>query len=94
MDNEKLQNIIDERIKKLVPEILKGSAFTDRKLTDMPNDNLSVTSRRYVNLNGTVANRPASSIATIGQSYFATDTNIPMTWNGANWVNGVSSVVA
>ena len=93
MDNE-LENKIDERIKKLVPEILKGSAFTDRKLTDTPTDSLSVVNRRYVTNNGTLANRPASSVATIGQPYFATDTNIPMTWSATGWRNGVGSIVA
>lgn len=94
MDEMTFNKKVDERIRKLVPEILKTSAFTDRKLTDMPNDNLAVTSRRYVTLNGTVANRPVASVATIGQHYFSTDTNIPMTWNGTNWVDGVASIVA
>ena len=85
---------IDERIKKLVPEILKGSAFTDRKLTDTPTDNLSVVNRRYVTNNGTVANRPVSSVATLGQPYLATDTGIPMTKVAGGWANGVGSIVA
>ena len=93
MENE-LDKKIDERIKKLVPEILKGSAFTDRKLTDTPTDNLSVVPRKYVTNNGTVANRPVSSVATVGQPYFATDTFIPMTYSAAGWRDGVGSIVA
>lgn len=91
-----LQNQVDLRIKKLVPEILKGSGFTDRKLTDTPTDNLSVVNRKYTNLSGTLANRPTSSVATMGQGYFATDTNIRMTYNAFSsvWANGVGSVVA
>ena len=85
---------IDERTISVVKSYLKSSAFTDRKLTDTPTDNLSVVNRKYVNLNGTVAGRPISSVATTGQQYFATDTNIPMTYNGTNWVNGSGSVVA
>jgi len=85
---------IDERIKKLVPEILKGSGFTDRKLGDTPTDNLSLVPRKYVTNNGTVANRPVSSVATVGQPYFATDTFIPMTYSAAGWRNGVGSIVA
>ena len=94
--NKELEKTIDERIKKLVPEILKGSAFTMRKLTDTPTDNLSVVNRAYVNLNGVVASRPTSSVATMGQRYFATDTNIPMTYNrnSSVWVNGSGSTVA
>lgn len=87
-------NKIDERIRKIVPEMLKGSAFTDRKLTDMPTDALQVVPRKYVTNNGTVANRPVSSVATVGQPYFATDTKIPMTYDTTGWVNGVGSIVA
>ncbi len=94
-DNKLLQS---EAFKTAVQDIargyLKSSAFTDRKLTDNPTDALQVVNRRYANLNGAVTSRPASSVATIGQRFFATDTNIPMTFNGTNWVNGVGSVVA
>lgn len=89
-----LNNQIDERIKKVVPEMLRGSAFSDRKLTDTPTDNLSVVNKKYVTNNGLVANRPTSSVATVGQPYFATDTRIPMTYSASGWVNGVGSVVA
>lgn len=93
MDDE-LTKKIDERIKKLVPELLTGSTFTQRKLTDMPTDALEVVPRKYVTLNGTVASRPNSSVATIGQPYYATDTGIPMTFSSLGWRNGVGSVVA
>jgi len=87
---------IDERINKLVPEILKGSAFTDRKLTDTPTDSLSVVNRRYVTNNGSVAGRPVSSVAVIGQIYLATDlaTPTPMWYTQAGWRNGNGSIVA
>lgn len=92
MDTE-LDKQIDERIKKLVPEILKGSAFTDRKLTDTPTDNLSVVPRKYVTMNGSVVTRPINSVT--AQFYFNTDTNTPM-WRGATgrFYNGVGSIVA
>lgn len=83
-----------ETAKRVLRESLQAGAFTERKLTDTPTDALSYVNRRYTNLNGTVANRPTSSVATVGQSYFATDTKIPMTYTGTNWVNGVGSVVA
>lgn len=91
---DELTKKIDERIKKLVPEILRGSGFTDRKLTDMPTDSLQVVSRKYVTNNGVVANRPKSSVATIGQPYFATDTFIPMTYSAGGWRSGTGSIVA
>jgi len=95
MDKEiELNKKIDERIKKILPNFLDSTAFITRKLTDTPLDVLAVVSRKYVNLNGTVANRPNASVATLGQFYFATDTNIPMRFNGSNWCNGVGSVVA
>lgn len=88
--------VTDENIVKVVKEYLKTSAFTDRKLTDTPNDSLSVVNRRYVTLNGSVAGRPTSSVATIGQIYLATDlaTPTPMWYTTAGWRNGVGSIVA
>ena len=94
MDKTELQKQIDERIKKLVPEMLKGSAFTDRKLTDTPTDKNSVVPRGYLTNNGAVANRPKSSVATVGQPYSATDTGIHMTYFADGWHNGVGSLVA
>lgn len=83
-----------DEVIKIVEDYLKSNAFTSKKITDTPNDNLSVVNRRYVTLNGTVANRPVSSVATIGQPYFATDTGIPMTYSAQGWRNGVGSIVA
>lgn len=83
-----------KEIEKIIGNYLESSAFTHRKLTDTPTDDYMVTPRKYVNMNGTVANRPKSSVASIGQSYFATNTGIPMTFNGTTWVNGIGSVVA
>lgn len=90
MENEQLKLLIRQEI----GNYMKSSAFTDRKLTDTPTDAFSVVNRKYVNLNGNVANRPSSSVATLGQFYFATDTSIPMRFDGTNWRNGVGSVVA
>ena len=92
--NDKLKKMIQEETLKVVQNYLKTSAFTDRKLTDTPTDSLSVVNRKYVTLNGVVADRPKSSVATIGQPYLATDTNIPMTYTAGGWRNGVGSVVA
>ncbi len=91
--DEKLKKQIDDRIKKVVPEILQGTGFTARKLTDTPTDALSVVPRNYVTMNGSVAGRPINSVT--GQFYFNTDTNTPM-WRGSTgrFYNGVGSIVA
>lgn len=93
-NNEQLKKLIDEQVGKIIKDYMKSSAFTDRKLTDTPTDALSVVNRKYVNLNGVVASRPNSSVATVGQRYFATDTKIPMTYDTTGWVNGSGSIVA
>lgn len=87
---------ITELIKTEVVKILQGSGFTERKLGDTPTDDLSLVPRKYVNLNGVLASRPNSSVATMGQFYYATDTSIPMRYNrnSSVWTNGVGSVVA
>ena len=93
MDEIELNKKIDERVKKLVPEILKGSAFTDRKLGDTPTDNLSLVPRKYVTMNGSVAGRPINSV--IGQFYFDSDSNQAM-WRGSTgrFYNGIASIIA
>ena len=93
-EDAKINQKIREEALKVVQQYLKSSAFTDRKLTDTPTDALQVVPRKYVTNNGTVASRPASSVATVGQPYFATDTKIPMTYDTTGWVNGIGSIVA
>ena len=70
------------------------SSFRERRTIDTPTDSYSIVNRRYLTLNGDVADRPRSSVATLGQPYFASDTVIPMVFTGTNWINGVGSVVA
>ena len=65
-----------------------------KKIGDTPTDNLQLVPRKYVNLNGTVANRPASILAQIGQQYYATDINIPLFYDGSKWRNGIGSIIA
>ena len=94
MPDETLKNLIITESTKVVKQYLASEGFTNRKVTDTPTDNLSVVNRKFVTLNGTLANRPTSSVAVIGQSYFPTDTNIPMTYSAGGWRNGVGSIVA
>ena len=84
----------ENKVIKVVEKYQKGAGFIADKYTDTPTDANSVVPRKYVNLNGTVASRPIGSVATVGQRYFATDTNIPMVFNGTNWRDGVGSIVA
>ena len=84
-----------EEIKQLIKDTIRQEiGFSSRKLADTPTDDLMITPRGYVNLNGVVADRPTSSVATIGQSYFATDTDIPMVYDGTDWRNGIGSIIA
>lgn len=89
---------MNDQLKKDVLEIIgeynKSNAFVARKLTDTPNDALSLVNRRYVTLNGPIANRPASSVATVGQRYFDITNNIPIWYTTSGWCNSVGSVVA
>jgi len=89
--NKDINKLVDERIKKLVPEILKGSAFTNRKLTDLPTDALQVTSRKFVTLNGATASRPTGSI--LGQFYFDTTLGQPIWWDGVSFVDADGNVI-
>lgn len=86
-----INKAIDERIKVVVPELLRRNTFTKPKLTDNPTDALQVVNRRYVNLNGSSANRPKGSI--MGQSYFDTSANKPIWWNGTGWVDSQGTYV-
>ena len=89
------ENKLDKKqIWDAIREYNQSQAFVDRKITDTPTDALSVVNRKYVNLNGLVADRPKSSVAGVGQSYYATDTNIPMTYSAGGWRNGVGSIIA
>ena len=90
--DEEMKKQIDLRIKKLVPEILRGSAFTDRKITDTPTDDLQVVPRKYVNMYGSIAGRPQVSV--VGQQYFSTTDGYPIFRNSNNaWVSATGSVV-
>ncbi|OHE77468.1 MAG: hypothetical protein A3F67_10995 [Verrucomicrobia bacterium RIFCSPHIGHO2_12_FULL_41_10] len=93
MDDE-LTKKIKEIVRKEIPDILRGSAFTARKVTDTPTDSFSVINRKYVTNNGSVASRPISSVAVLGQFFLATDTNTPMWYSPAGWRNGIGSIVA
>lgn len=82
-----------EDIKQLInDEIDKKLGFTIQKITDTPTDNLAVTSRKYVNMYGSIVGRPQNSV--IGQQYFDTTNGYPIFRNSNyQWVNSVGSVI-
>ena len=96
----KKENSMDENDKKEVQEMInqalkRAMDYQTRKRGDTPTDDLQLTPRKYVNMNASVASRPVGSVVTIGQQFFASDTNIPMFFTAQKtWVNGVGSVVA
>ena len=94
MVDNSLKTQIDERLKEILPLYLKGNAFIDRKVTDTPTEAYAVVPRKFVTANGLASARPNSSVASIGQPYYATDTFIPMTYSLEGWRNGVGSIVA
>jgi hypothetical protein len=89
-----MAEIDKKQIWDIVKEYMQTQAFSDRKLTDTPTDNLSVVNRRYVTLNGALTSRPVSSVATVGQRYFDTTNNVPIWYTTAGWRNSVGSIVA
>lgn len=92
MDDTKL--LTPEDVRKIVADYMKTSAFTTRKLTDTPTDALAIVNRRYVTQNGAESVRPTASVATTGQFYLSTDTNIPSWRTPSGWVDGVGSIIA
>lgn len=86
-DRDANQRELDEKIDARVKSVF---SFTARKLTDTPIDDLMFVNRKYVNLNGTTANRPVASVT--GQRYFDTTIGRPVYWNGSTFVDGAGSI--
>ena len=89
MNNYTTQQKFEQDVVQIIKQYLNGAGFTHRKITDTPTDTLSVVNRKYVNLNGTSANRPTSSI--VGQFYFDTTLNKPLWWNGTGFVDATGA---
>lgn len=82
----------EQKVKKVIDVYLKNGAFSVRKITDTPTDNLMVVNRKYVNLYGTTAQRPSASV--FGQKFFDTTIGRPIYINPitGKWVDGAGSV--
>lgn len=84
----------EQQMMELIQKYMNQTGFSGRKLTDTPTDSLQMVNRKYVTQNGSVAGRPNSSVATIGQFYLDTNSNTPMWKVTAGWANGIGSIVA
>lgn len=87
MDEKAIKTLIETTIK----NELQSKLFTARKLGDTPTDNLSLVPRKYVNMNGTSAQRPTSSV--IGQFYFDNTLGQPIWWDGTSFVDADGNVI-
>ena len=92
MDKEEIKQI-EEIVVRVIKKYNKAN-FIERRAVDTPTDAYSPVNRKFVTLSSNVGARPVSSVAIIGQPFFATDTFIPMTYSAAGWRNGVGSIVA
>lgn len=89
--------MLEDKDKKEIVKIIEIETrhTFDKRVGDTPNDALQLTPRKYVNLYGSIAGRPASVAATVGQQYFSTTNNFPIFFTpNNNWVNGAGSVIA
>jgi len=92
INSQRIKN--DQDVLEVVKKYLKSSAFTDRKLTDNPTDDLMVVNRKFVTQSSNFGARPTGAVT--GQFFFATDlaTNGLASWyNGTNWVSGTGSIL-
>ena len=92
IESQKLNKIIEDQFKRLMPIYLRNQAFTTRKVTDTPTDNLTVVNMKYVNQYGSTISRPSHSV--IGEQYFDTDLGYPIFKNtNGKWINSTGSIL-
>lgn len=85
-DKKRIQQMLDEAIRKY-------AAISTRKLGDTPTDANQLTPQKYVDMNGTRANRPTSPNA--GQQYWSTQDKYPWFTDGiSSWFSATGSIVA
>ena len=89
---------MDENEKREVQEmidsaLLKALDFSVRKKGDTPTDAYQLTPQKYVDANGTRANRPPNP--NIGQRYYSTQDNYPWFTDGvSSWFSATGSIVS
>lgn len=81
------------KVIKIVAGYLQSTAFTSRKLTDTPTDDLMVVPRKFVTANGST--RPPAPVS--GQPFFdttlAAGNGKPIWYNGSIWVDATGTAV-
>lgn len=93
MDKDPFFKKIDQQkeVDKTVQAYFGGGAFSNRKITDTPTDDLQVVNRKYITRSTTTALRPTTSI--LGECYFDTTVNKPVWWNGTNYQDAAGNVI-
>lgn len=92
--------MLEPEDKKEIAEMIKNAVqksdrFSQRKVGDTPTDDNQLTPRGYINMFGSVAGRPASTLAKVGQQYFDTTGGRPIFFNSNNkWVDSTGSIIA
>lgn len=85
-DKRQVRDMIDEALRKAMD-------FSTRKRGDTPTDLYQLTPQKYVDMNGTRANRPLTP--NIGQRYYSTQDNYPWFTDGvSSWFSATGSIVA
>ena len=86
-----MQDEFEKKVIEIIEKYQKGSAFTARKLTDNPVDDLSVVNRKYVTRATTTLLRPTTSV--LGECYFDTTAQKPAWWNGTNYQDATGNII-
>lgn len=73
-----------------VKAYLSSAGFQHKIIGDTPIDNNQLVPRKYVNLNGTTAQRPSTPVT--GQFYFDTTIGRPIFFNGTNFIDAAGSI--
>lgn len=89
---------MDENDKKIITQMISDALnvsndFKTRKRGDTPTDAYQLTPQKYVDMNGTRANRP--KVIYPGQQYFSTQDHYPWFTDGvSSWFSGTGSIVS
>lgn len=82
------------QVKKMIDNALVAySHFSNKKLGDTPNDGYQLTPQKYVDANGTRANRPKTP--NVGQQYYSSQDRYTWVTDGvSSWFSMTGSIVS
>ena len=83
------EEYVVDAVKEIIRGYMANDGFSDKKVTDVPNDAYAIVNRRFVTLNGATASRPLGSV--LGQRFFDTTITKPVYWSGSTWVDSAGS---